>query len=144
MYNCFCKYITVFSVTQIFRQNISVNFLTLVDITIIMDIEIEKVTIVEIGEDEVELLTRYRMAYLTELQGERAPEYRENLKHELDLYFKEAFREERCFAFMAKRGDYILSFGAMILKKIPGDFNKPFYLEGDILNMYTIDRKSVV
>ncbi len=105
-----------------------------------MDIEIEKVTIVEIGEDEVELLTRYRMAYLTELQGERAPEYREKLKYELDLYFKEAFREERCFAFMAKMGSEILSFGAMVIKKIPGDFNKPFYLEGDILNMYTIPR----
>ncbi|NJO70356.1 MAG: GNAT family N-acetyltransferase [Bacteroidetes bacterium] len=26
----------------------------------------------------------------------------------------------------------------MVIKKIPGDFNKASYLEGDILNMYTI------
>jgi len=26
----------------------------------------------------------------------------------------------------------------MILKKIPGDFNQSSYLEGDILNMYTL------
>ncbi|MHC1779548.1 MAG: GNAT family N-acetyltransferase [Bacteroidales bacterium] len=103
-----------------------------------MEIEIDKVTIAEIGEDEVELLTRYRMAYLTELQGERPQEYKDRLKKDLDNYFREALSEERCFAFMAKKGDDILSFGAMILKKIPGDFNKPFYLEGDILNMYTI------
>ena len=45
-----------------------------------MEIEIDKVTIAEIGEDEVELLTRYRMAYLTELQGERAQEYKDRLK----------------------------------------------------------------
>ncbi len=104
----------------------------------IMEIEIDKVTIIEIGEDEVELLTRYRMAYLTELQGERPKEYRELLTKDLDNYFREALREERCFAFMAKSEEVVLSFGAMILKKIPGDFNKPFYLEGDILNMYTI------
>ncbi len=103
-----------------------------------MEIEIDKVTIAEIGEDEVELLTRYRMAYLTELQGERPQEYKDRLKKDLDNYFREALREERCFAFMAKMGNEILSFGAMILKKIPGDFNNPFYLEGDILNMYTI------
>ena len=103
-----------------------------------MEIDIKKVTILEIGEDEVHLLTHYRMAYLTELQGERPVEYRERLKHDLDLYFKEALREQRCFAFMAKAGDVVLSFGAMIIKKIPGDFNKSLYLEGDILNMYTI------
>ena len=32
----------------------------------------------------------------------------------------------------------ILGFGAMVIKKIPGDFKQPFYLEGDILNMYTV------
>ena len=26
----------------------------------------------------------------------------------------------------------------MVIKKIPGDFNKSVYLEGDILNMYTL------
>ena len=46
--------------------------------------------------------------------------------------------EQRLFAFLAENDTDVLSFGAMVLKKIPGDFNQSSYLEGDILNMYTI------
>jgi len=91
-----------------------------------------------IGKDQVELLTRYRMAYLKELQGERSPEYQQKLSEELNRYFKEAMDEDRFFAFMAETDGEIVSFGAMVIKKIPGDFNQSMYLEGDILNMYTI------
>jgi len=42
------------------------------------------------------------------------------------------------FAFMAELDGEIVSFGGMVIKKIPGDFNQSMYLEGDILNMYTI------
>ncbi|MBP1637536.1 MAG: Acetyltransferase, partial [Bacteroidetes bacterium] len=31
-----------------------------------------------------------------------------------------------------------VSFGGMVIKEIPGDVNRSTYLEGDILNMYTI------
>jgi len=91
-----------------------------------------------IGKDQVELLTKYRMAYLTELQGERSPEYQQKLSEELNRYFKEAMDEDRFFAFMAELDGEIVSFGGMVIKKIPGDFNQSMYLEGDILNMYTI------
>ncbi|MDP2114734.1 MAG: GNAT family N-acetyltransferase, partial [Bacteroidota bacterium] len=37
-----------------------------------------------------------------------------------------------------EQDEVALSFGAMVLKKIPGDFNQTSYLEGDILNMYTV------
>jgi GNAT superfamily N-acetyltransferase len=78
------------------------------------------------------------MAYLTEMQGERSEEYQQKLKSELNQYFSEALSEERFFAFLAEQEGEILSFGAMVLKKIPGDFNQSSYLEGDILNMYTV------
>lgn len=91
-----------------------------------------------IGKDQVELLTRYRMAYLTELQGERPAEYQQKLSEELNRFFKEAMDEDRFFAFMAELDGEIVSFGGMVIKKIPGDFNQSMYLEGDILNMYTI------
>lgn len=91
-----------------------------------------------IGKDQVELLTRYRMAYLTELQGERPAEYQQQLSEELNRFFKEAMDEDRFFAFMAELDGEIVSFGGMVIKKIPGDFNQSMYLEGDILNMYTI------
>jgi GNAT superfamily N-acetyltransferase len=103
-----------------------------------MQIDLSKIKIREIGANEVELLTNYRMAYLTEMQGERSEEYQAQLKLELNQYFKEAIAEHRFFAFLAEQGDEIVSFGAMVLKKIPGDFNQSMYLEGDILNMYTV------
>jgi GNAT superfamily N-acetyltransferase len=103
-----------------------------------MKTDLSKIEIREIRVDEIELFTKYRIAYLTELQGERPPEYKEKLSKKLSLYFKEAMEEQRIFAYMALLEGEALSFGAMVVKKIPGDFNKPFYLEGDILNMYTI------
>lgn len=103
-----------------------------------MQIDLSRIKIREIGSTEVELLTTYRMAYLTEMQGERSEEYQQQLKNELTQYFIQALAEDRCFAFLAEEDDEILSFGAMILKKIPGDFNQLSYLEGDILNMYTV------
>lgn len=103
-----------------------------------MQIDLSRIKIREIGTNEVDLLTTYRLAYLTEMQGERSEEYQISLKDELNQYFTEALAENRFFAFLAQQEDEILSFGAMVLKKIPGDFNQSMYLEGDILNMYTV------
>jgi ribosomal protein S18 acetylase RimI-like enzyme len=72
------------------------------------------------------------------MQGERGLEYQQKLKSELNQYFNEALTEDRFFAFLAEQDGEALSFGAMVLKKIPGDFNQTSYLEGDILNMYTV------
>jgi len=103
-----------------------------------MQINLSKIRIREIGLAEVELLTTYRMAYLAEMQGERSEEYQTRLKNELTQYFQQALSEDRIFAFLAEQDNQPLSFGAMVLKKIPGDFNQSSYLEGDILNMYTL------
>jgi len=103
-----------------------------------MQIDLSKIQIHEIKSADVELLTTYRMAYLTEMQGERSEAYQIKLRNELNLYFTEALTEDRVFAFLAKQDNQVLSFGAMVLKKIPGDFNQSSYLEGDILNMYTV------
>ncbi len=103
-----------------------------------MQIDLSRIQVREIGPEEVDLLTTYRMAYLAEMQGERSKEYQLKLKSELNHYFLEALAEKRVFAFLAEQDGEILSFGAMVLKKIPGDFNQSSYLEGDILNMYTV------
>ncbi|MFA5330627.1 MAG: GNAT family N-acetyltransferase [Prolixibacteraceae bacterium] len=103
-----------------------------------MQIDLSDIKIREVGSDEVEMLTTYRMAYLAEMQGERSIEYQEKLRIELTRYFAEALAENRLFAFLAELNGEALSFGAMVLKKIPGDFNQSSYLEGDILNMYTV------
>ncbi len=103
-----------------------------------MQIDLSKIRVREITIGEVDLLTTYRLAYLTEMQGERNEEYQQKLKTDLNRYFSEALAEDRFFAFLAEQEGEILSFGAMVIKKIPGDFNQSSYLEGDILNMYTV------
>lgn len=103
-----------------------------------MQNELSRIQIRKIGLGEVELLTTYRIAYLTEMQGEQNEEYLLKLKDELNEYFTQALTEDRFFAFLAELNGEILSFGAMVIKKIPGDFNQSIYLEGDILNMYTV------
>jgi len=103
-----------------------------------MQIDLSNIQIREIGTSEVETLTTYRLAYLTELQGEQSEEYQLQLRLELNDYFTQALAEKRFFAYLAELKGEVLSFGAMVIKKIPGDFNQSSYLEGDILNMYTV------
>lgn len=103
-----------------------------------MQIDLSNIQIREIGTSEVETLTTYRIAYLTELQGEQSEEYQLKLRQELNDYFTQALAEKRFFAYLAELKGEILSFGAMVIKKIPGDFNQSSYLEGDILNMFTV------
>lgn len=96
------------------------------------------VTIRIVDKDEVDILTEYRLEYLDELQGSVTDKYKEELRRELNKYFSETIENNHFFALMAIRESNIVSFGGMVIKKIPGDINKAFYLEGDILNMYTI------
>lgn len=103
-----------------------------------MQIDLSNIKIREIGPQEIELLTNYRLAYLTEMQGEQSDEYQQKLRDELNAYFTEALAENRFFAYLAELKGEILSFGAMVIKTIPGDFNQSSYQEGDILNMFTI------
>lgn len=97
-----------------------------------------KIKIRKIGKEDIPLLVEYRLLYLTELQGENPEKQNSKLKTELEYYFRKAIAENRCFAFLAENDSELLSFGAMIIKEIPGDFKNPTYLEGDILNMYTV------
>ncbi|MDD2420078.1 MAG: GNAT family N-acetyltransferase [Bacteroidia bacterium] len=96
-------------------------------------IRIRQLTIKDIG-----LFSKYRLDYLEELLGSSSTEQRNKTGKLLDEYFSEAMEQGHLHAVMALEGEKVLSFGAMVIKKIPGDFKKPFYLEGDILNMYTI------
>ena len=96
-------------------------------------IEIRRIDI-----NDVEILTKYRLEYIEEMQGTMIEEYKTVLEGELNNHFKSEMAHDRIFAFMASRGETIISFGAMVIKRIPGDSSKPLYLEGDILNMYTI------
>jgi GNAT superfamily N-acetyltransferase len=103
-----------------------------------MKIDKSQVKIHRISVDEIPILVEYRLAYLAELQGLRDEAYKIQLKNDLEYYFRKALEEGRFFALYAESGGKILSFGGLVIKEIPGDSNKSSYLEGDILNMYTI------
>jgi GNAT superfamily N-acetyltransferase len=98
----------------------------------------EKVIIRRVEMPDIPMMTSARIDYLTEMQGERPDIYKEELKQNLQVLFKQAMLEGSFFAFQAEYEGKVVSYGGMILKKIPGDFNQSTYLEGDILNMYTI------
>ena len=83
-------------------------------------------------------MTVARIDYLTEMQGERPSVYKLELQQELQSFFQQSMLEDTLFAFLAEINGRAISWGVMILKKIPGDFNRSSYLEGDILNMYTL------
>jgi len=103
-----------------------------------MQIDKSQVKIHRIGITEIPVLIEYRLAYLAELQGTRDEEYKTQLKKDLEIYFRKSLKEGRFFALYAELEGKIVSFGGMIIKEIPGDTSKSSYLEGDILNMYTI------
>jgi len=103
-----------------------------------MKIDKSKVKIHRITTNEIPVLVEYRLAYLSELQGISNEVYKTRLKKDLETYFRKSLEEGRFFALYAEVKGKILSFGGMVIKEIPGDFTKSSYLEGDILNMYTI------
>ena len=103
-----------------------------------MEIELAKVTIRKVEKEDIAILTAYRLDYLTELQGERSEEYKRTLLQELHSFFKMMMEKGSFFALLAEYEGDILAFGGMVIKQIPGDFNQSSYVEGDILNMYTI------
>lgn len=94
----------------------------------------------KIVSEDIPAFVEYRLHYLAELQGENSERDKSILKTELENYFRKSLAENRYFAFVAENDSQMLSFGAMVIKEIPGDFNHPTYFEGDILNMYTIPK----
>lgn len=94
----------------------------------------------EISSEDIPLFVDFRLDYLAELQGANSEKDKTKLKTNLEDYFRKALVKNRFFAFIAENDSEPVSFGAMIIKEIPGDFNNSTYLEGDILNMYTVPK----
>lgn len=98
----------------------------------------ENIRLRKLGPEDISVLVKYRLQYLAELQGEMELTYVQQLQNDLMVYFGRAMRENRFMAVLAEMDGKVVSFGGMIIKEIPGDANRSTYLEGDILNMYTI------
>jgi GNAT superfamily N-acetyltransferase len=100
--------------------------------------EIGKIIIRRVEAGDIPAMTSARLNYLTEMQGQRTEAYLQELQQNLESFFKQTMAEGSFFALLAEYEGTVVSYGAMVLKKIPGDLNQSSYLEGDILNMYTL------
>ncbi|MBC8180245.1 GNAT family N-acetyltransferase [candidate division KSB1 bacterium] len=103
-----------------------------------MNVDKSKIKIHRVNKNEIDTMAQHRINYLTELQGEREKKYKNQLRKELSGFFFKSISEGSFIAIVAKIEDQVIGYGGMIIKQIPGDFNKSFYLECEILNMYTI------
>ncbi|MCX6220001.1 MAG: GNAT family N-acetyltransferase [Bacteroidia bacterium] len=101
-------------------------------------LDFEKVIIRRVTDQDIPAMTAARLNYLTEMQGERSQDYLQELQMKLQQFFLQTMKEGSFFALLAEYEGKAVSYGGMILKKIPGDLNQSSYLEGDILNMYTL------
>ncbi len=103
-----------------------------------MQVNLQKIKIRRVAQEDIPAMTAHRLDYLTEMQGERDAAYMQILEKELTDYFQEHMAAGNFLALVAESEGTILGYGAMVLRRIPGDLNKASYLEGDILNMYTL------
>ena len=103
-----------------------------------MNNDLQRTEIRLITETEIPLFVKHRVDYLKELQGKPHEGREIKLKNELEIYFRKELSANRLFAFILECGNQPVSFGAVVVKSIQGDFSSSVYSEGDILNMYTI------
>lgn len=105
------------------------------------DNNMSKMGLIELNlleKGKISSFINYRIEYLEEMQGSLSNNYKEVLRERLSAYFTRAIDEGRFFGFVLKEDGKEVSFGGMVLKEIPGDIYKPLYIEGEILNMYTL------
>jgi GNAT superfamily N-acetyltransferase len=103
-----------------------------------MNNDLQRTEIRLITESDIPLFVKHRIDYLKELQGEPHEGREITLRNELENYFRKELSAKRFFAFLIEKNNQPVSFGAVVIKSIPGDFSSSVYSEGDILNMYTI------
>ena len=103
-----------------------------------MNIDLDKIIITRVGTSDVEAMIACRIQYLAELQGERPAAVVKALTSELTRYFTSGIQNGSVIALGAVFGGKAVAYGAVVLGSVPGDFNSAAYVEGDVLNMYTV------
>lgn len=86
----------------------------------------------------MEVLIKYRMLFLTELQNPSGNNKKQLLEKSLKDYFRKTLKDGTFIALAAEYENQPVSFGGMVLQEIPGHFNFISGKQGYILNMYTL------
>lgn len=89
-------------------------------------------------EQDAQLMTVYRIEFLTELLGRQSEENVLQLKIHLEKYFADAVRNNTYIGVLAIAGDKVAGTGGMTIRTQAGSFKNPSGITGYILNMYTL------
>jgi len=103
-----------------------------------MTIDLKKIMIRNVDLEDIPSMIQHRIDYLAEMQGKRDEDFIRQLKNDMNDFFKKSLLNGSFIALVAEHEESIVAYGGIVLREIPGDFNRSSYLEGDILNMYTI------
>ena len=103
-----------------------------------MTINLKKIMIRNVDLEDIPSMIQHRIDYLAEMQGKRDEDFIRQLKNDMNDFFKKSLLNGSFIALVAEHEESIVAYGGIVLREIPGDFNRSSYLEGDILNMYTI------
>ena len=103
-----------------------------------MTIDLKKIMIRNVDLEDIPSMIQHRIDYLAEMQGKRDEDFIRQLKNDMNDFFKKSLLNGSFIALVAAHEESIVAYGGIVLREIPGDFNRSSYLEGDILNMYTI------
>lgn len=91
-----------------------------------------------VEQSDIEVMVRHRIRYLIEMLGTKETHDPQKTEVEMKLYFEKKIAEDSIIALVATQNDVPVSYGALVIKQIPGDLDQSTYYEADILNMYTI------
>lgn len=104
-----------------------------------MEINLQQLVIRRVlTESDIELMATYRIEYLTEMLEKPENFNAEKLHSDFKKFITDNIQNGLLIALVAEYEAKPVSYGAIILRTVPGDFYTSTYLEGDILNMYTI------
>ena len=103
-----------------------------------MNINVQNLIIRRVVDSDIDVMVSHRITYLSEIMEKPTTCNIEQLHSDLRNYFVSTIKNGQIVALVAESEGLPVSYGAIVLRTVPGDFNSPTYLEGDILNMYTI------
>jgi GNAT superfamily N-acetyltransferase len=103
-----------------------------------MESNVSNVTYRKLKPEDINLLVKYRMLFLKELQNPTDNNDEVILEDTLINYFSRTLQDNTFIAWVAEKNGEPLSFGGMVVQEIPGHFTFISGKQGYILNMYTL------
>ena len=89
-------------------------------------------------KDDINILSEYRIIFLSETYGSTTPEKEISLKDTLKEYFNRSLEDNSFISWIAEYDKRPVGFSGLVIREQPGNFEVPRGKTGYILNMFTI------